>query len=693
MTRTFVKSLLPVVLLMFYTGALYAASISVQGKHPRPDGSFYSFEVIDGDVLSPGDQFQIIIDATKRTYYAIIYISRDGEAVQIFPPAGQQGRIAAGQKRIVPDQENYFTLDNNGGRELMFIVTGGNPLGNVDSILKRTGELENSSSSIQVYLDKRLPSVQKLEVTNTGKRIIGLTDQIASGLVRDLSQAYAANPWPAQAVEEQAEVRRRSSSDGLIPEEVRRRAAEVRSSLKPLPQVSDSSSLRTIQSIEGSRKRQEQERREAERLAQAALEAERAAQAAHQAEVAKAEHEKAEALKQEAERLELVRQQQEQERREAERLAQAALEAERAAQAAHQAAVAKAEHEKAEALKQEAERLELVRQQQEQERREAERLAQAALEAEHAAQAAHQAAVAKAEREEAEALKQEAERLELARQEQERQPDPRLVGEGDLLSSTVSEPGSDQLPGESTIDNTQVAAPREAVVALQAETGVKPEKNTASVSQNALDSAPPVTGEALRSIYAQVASGIVAIRTDRDQYAAGFILNEQGHILTAWNVIEGASEINVEFIAVSGSPRTYRAQVIKQDKFRDLALLELTDAPTGMQPVNMLSGNLPDAGTKVRVFGHYNGQVWATDKAVITRIAKNFTWFSANNVIHRGEILQIDLPESGKGIGALVTDMNYQMLGVRSFSGRETGRTYAVSVQTIRDFLSAQLGN
>ncbi len=232
--------------------------------------------------------------------------------------------------------------------------------------------------------------------------------------------------------------------------------------------------------------------------------------------------------------------------------------------------------------------------------------------------------------------------------------------------------------------------PREPIVVLQSKSN--PEIKSLSVpapEREAVAGNNP-DEEQLRNLYARVASAIVSIRTDNDDQAAGFILNRQGNILTSWHVIEGVSDIDIEFMAISGAPRSYKARVIKHNKFRDLALLELADPPAGIQPIQMAELALPDAGTKVRVFGQKDGQIWATDDAVITRVAKNFTWFSAGNVIHRGEILQVDLPEDGKNIGSLVTDMDYRILGIKSFSGKKTGRTYAVSTRTINDFLNSE---
>jgi putative serine protease PepD len=192
----------------------------------------------------------------------------------------------------------------------------------------------------------------------------------------------------------------------------------------------------------------------------------------------------------------------------------------------------------------------------------------------------------------------------------------------------------------------------------------------------------------MRALYASVASAIVSIKTASSKDTeAGFILDQTGHVLTSWHAVKDSRSAEVEFLGVFGKQKAYQANVIKSDKYKDLAVLQVVNPPSGIEPVKLAPAITPNAGITVRVFGEKNGEVWASEQGVLTRVAPNFTWFSADNLIHRGEILQVDLPADGHGVGSLVTTMDYQLLGMRSFAGDETGRTYAVSAKTIHEFL------
>ena len=842
-------SCLNTALLSLYLASAHAVNMEVRGQHQRADGSTHNFDVVDGDALNPGDRFQIILSTDRQIYYSVIYVSRNGEIAQIFPPGEQPGVSAANLQQYIPGNNNYFELDSNSGRELMYIITDERKPENLPEVLRQAQQGSNTPAEIHRFLKGHFKHVNKMEIINTGKGISGLRDNVAEGLVQDIVQSYSVNPWSEHQIRQEEQDARRRSADNSIPEEVRRRAQEVRALLHSPSETPSGSSLRTVSVTPGTdaiateRKGPEQqerllavrpeneqaetgklqgEKQTAQRLreqhmtetqvfedrlrrqqqAPAIAKTEEARRIAEQAAAEEARRKTAEearriaaaeARRLEAQRTALLQAEQEAQRREEERKAAEAarlererrLAAEEVRRIAEQATAEEARRREteearriaaAEARRLEAQRTALLQAEQEAQRREEERKAAEAarlekerrLAAEEVRRIAEQATAEEARRKAAEEARriaaaearrleaqrtallqaeQEAQRREeerkaaeaarlererrLAAEEVRRPEEQRLAAraeairleqereqpvaksgieliqteEADTQPITVNtEPATDGLAIQSQPDDTGEAVlsgaettspatparPREAVVVLRSENKpvVKPLPIPAPQRQIIVNSSPGE--EHLRDLYARIASAIVSIRTDNDEQAAGFILNKQGNILTGWHVVAGVNDIDVEFMAISGSPRSYKARVIKQDKFRDLALLELANPPVGIEPIQMAALTLPEVGTQVRVFGQKNGQVWATDNAMITRVAENFTWFSASNVIHRGEILQIDLPADGKNIGSLVTGMDYRMLGIKSFSGRQTGKTYAVSTRTINDFLNAE---
>lgn len=206
------------------------AEIAFIGQHQRGNGPAREFTLRDGDALNPGDKFQILI-TTKATavFYAIIYVARDGAITQIFPAQNKPGEVPPGATRFVPDENNHFALDANGGRELMFVITHERPMGDLPAILKEIQAAVAAPAEILTALKSRFAAAQKLEITNTGRTAAGPADPIAHGLVSDIERAYTLNPWPAGLREAP---NAGEPADDSIPEEVRRKAEEVRELLR-----------------------------------------------------------------------------------------------------------------------------------------------------------------------------------------------------------------------------------------------------------------------------------------------------------------------------------------------------------------------------------------------------------------------------------------------------------------------------
>ena len=213
-----------------HVAATGAAKIEIIGKHQRGDGPAREFTVRDGDALNPGDRFQILITTEAAVFYSILYVSRDGRIAQIYPPQGEPGAIPPRTTRVVPDENNYFSLDDNRGRELMFIVTDEKPPADMPATLKKI-ESAATADEILAALRRDFSAAWKLEITNTGVIAAGFADPIAGGLADDIERAYTLNPWP-RGLPDAPNEGEPPAEDDSIPDEVRRKAEEVRKLLR-----------------------------------------------------------------------------------------------------------------------------------------------------------------------------------------------------------------------------------------------------------------------------------------------------------------------------------------------------------------------------------------------------------------------------------------------------------------------------
>jgi S1-C subfamily serine protease len=88
---------------------------------------------------------------------------------------------------------------------------------------------------------------------------------------------------------------------------------------------------------------------------------------------------------------------------------------------------------------------------------------------------------------------------------------------------------------------------------------------------------PAVAENVLVQLYERVSPGVVAIQISTDEgtgAGSGFVIDEEGHVITNLHVVEGASELEIDF------PSGYKArgEVIGTDPDSDIAVI-LVDAP------------------------------------------------------------------------------------------------------------------
>jgi serine protease Do len=92
--------------------------------------------------------------------------------------------------------------------------------------------------------------------------------------------------------------------------------------------------------------------------------------------------------------------------------------------------------------------------------------------------------------------------------------------------------------------------------------------------------AKPGPASNVRDLVKQIGEAVVQVRTPGG-LGSGFIINEDGFLLTNFHVIEGETQISVEVYLQRNDqlePKTYKqVRIIAMNKFEDLALLKIED--------------------------------------------------------------------------------------------------------------------
>ena len=133
---------------------------------------------------------------------------------------------------------------------------------------------------------------------------------------------------------------------------------------------------------------------------------------------------------------------------------------------------------------------------------------------------------------------------------------------------------------------TALTVPRSHIVKITADTESKSGSPpaavaTESVSQTYFTAKVPPTERAVREWSKELGESVVQVRTPGG-LGSGFILNEEGYLITNFHVIEGETQISVEvYHQESGGPlerRPYKkVKIVALNKFHDLALLRIED--------------------------------------------------------------------------------------------------------------------
>ncbi|HEX5705554.1 MAG TPA: trypsin-like peptidase domain-containing protein [Pyrinomonadaceae bacterium] len=190
-------------------------------------------------------------------------------------------------------------------------------------------------------------------------------------------------------------------------------------------------------------------------------------------------------------------------------------------------------------------------------------------------------------------------------------------------------------------------------------------------------------------VYKAVAPGVVYIQSttmvrdffgfseEREGAGSGSVIDEQGHILTNFHVIENAERLSVHF----GGGRNYPASVVGRDPDTDLAVIKLDEKPK--EAITIVPFGDSDrliVGQKVLAIGNPFGLDRTLTTGVISGLQRPIR---ANNRPIEGAI-QTDASINPGNSGGPLLDSRGRMIGInsqiQSTSGSSAGVGFAIPV-------------
>jgi len=202
-------------------------------------------------------------------------------------------------------------------------------------------------------------------------------------------------------------------------------------------------------------------------------------------------------------------------------------------------------------------------------------------------------------------------------------------------------------------------------------------------------------GERDIAIFQKAASSVVFVLAGKDSVGSGVLISRDGRVLTNWHVV-GDDPKPVVVLKPKDSAElkkelAFLATVIKVDEVADLTLLKIVNPPPSLSFLPLGTASSLNVGQDVHAIGHPQGEVWTYTRGIISQVRANYEWKTEEGITHRANIIQTQTPINPGNSGGPLLDENARVVGINSFRHRSgEGLNYAVSVDTINEFLSRQ---
>jgi S1-C subfamily serine protease len=141
---------------------------------------------------------------------------------------------------------------------------------------------------------------------------------------------------------------------------------------------------------------------------------------------------------------------------------------------------------------------------------------------------------------------------------------------------------------------------------------------------------------------------------------SGFVIDEEGHILTNNHVINGANKISVK---LGASDKSYSAEVVGADPASDLALLKVEAPSSELHPLNLGDSSNVEVGDPVVAIGNPFGLDRTVTSGIVSALQRQIqapNGFSIDNVI------QTDAAINPGNSGGPLIDAGGEVIGINS---------------------------
>jgi len=177
---------------------------------------------------------------------------------------------------------------------------------------------------------------------------------------------------------------------------------------------------------------------------------------------------------------------------------------------------------------------------------------------------------------------------------------------------------------------------------------------------------PAVAENVLVQLYERVSPGVVAIQISTEGgvgAGSGFVIDEEGHIITNLHVVEGASDLEVDF------PSGYKArgEVIGTDPDSDIAVILVDAPPEELHPLPLGDSNALRVGQTVVAIGNpfrLSGTMTVGIVSALGRMLESIRQAPEGNFFTAGDIIQTDAAINPGNSGGPLLNLNGEVIGI-----------------------------
>lgn len=184
-------------------------------------------------------------------------------------------------------------------------------------------------------------------------------------------------------------------------------------------------------------------------------------------------------------------------------------------------------------------------------------------------------------------------------------------------------------------------------------------------------------------IYSEIVKSTVVVETDKKK-SAGVIINAKGHVITNYHALAGSLDVLISLHNSGIAP--YKASIIKVDKTKDLALIQI-ESDSYFDFINI--SKIPLAvGDSAFIIGHPNNYDWSFQRVFVSKFIENHLWSYDSYELMESDIYQLQVTFNPGNSGGPLINKNGNLVGLNTFSAElNSGVGFSITSKEIFDFL------